>query len=67
MKPLAAAAAVSFALPRPRLIAALLHPPRSKGGQDRMVIELANYFELAANAIVGPANVAQFLHDLTYC
>ena len=32
-----------------------------------MVIELANYFELAANAIVGPANVAQFLHDLTYC
>lgn len=32
-----------------------------------MVIELANYFELAANAIVGPAKVHQFLYDLTYC
>lgn len=40
---------------------------RRKGGQDRVVIELANYFELAANAIVGPAEVHQFLYDLTYC
>jgi hypothetical protein len=32
-----------------------------------MVIELANYFELATNAIVGPAKVHQFLYDLAYC
>ena len=37
------------------------------GGDERRDIELANYFELAANAIVGPAKVKQLLYDFAWC
>ncbi|EDQ87336.1 uncharacterized protein MONBRDRAFT_33410 [Monosiga brevicollis MX1] len=40
---------------------------RRLGGFDRMVIELANYFELATNSILAVEDVKQFFHDLVIC
>eukprot|EP00043_Microstomoeca_roanoka_P012818 m.124727 g.124727 ORF g.124727 m.124727 type:complete len:606 (-) comp15598_c4_seq3:443-2260(-) len=40
---------------------------RELGGPDRLVIELANYFELATAAILPVNQVKQFFHDMIYC
>ena len=39
----------------------------SFGGFDRLVIELANYFELATAAVLPVEQVKQFFHDMIHC
>lgn len=37
------------------------------GGLERRDVEIANYFELAANTVVGTQNVKQLFYDFCYC